>query len=292
MSCPACGGATPSGFPFCQRCGAALATTSGQGHAAASGEVVAAAVAVLPTVAVTPPAGLRRVPGEPSLRLAPVPVLPEPATRCLVALAPDGGVAARYPLVGAVVDLGRSEGDLRFAADDLLAPRHARIELDGGAAWIVPIDRENGVFLRVRDRIGLRDGDHLLVGRQLLRFEAIATGERTDAPVLAHGVRLLGSPPRACWGRVCELSAGRLPLDVHGLSGTEIVIGRLEGQIRFPDDDQLAARHALIRSVPSGAELSDLGSPGGTFVRLRDRRALDPGDVFRLGTQILRFEAA
>jgi pSer/pThr/pTyr-binding forkhead associated (FHA) protein len=226
--------------------------------------------------------------------LAPVPVLPEPTRRCLVALAPDGGVAARYPLAGAVVDVGRSEGDLRFAEDDLLAPRHARIELDGEEAWIVPIDRENGVFMRVRvrDRVALVSGDHFLVGRQLLRFETVATGERTDAPTLVHGVRLLGSPPRACWGRVCELSAGRLPLDVHGLSAAEVVIGRLEGQIRFPDDDLLAARHALIRSVPGAAELCDLGSPGGTFVRLRDRRALDLGDVLRLGAQILRFEAA
>ena len=72
----------------------------------------------------------------------------------------------------------------------------------------------------------------------------------------------------------------------------EFVIGREEGDVTFPDDEFMSRRHATVRRSTSGKPtLEDMESSNGTFVRLRGDHDLRPGDVLRMGDQLLRFES-
>ncbi|MBI2424762.1 MAG: HD domain-containing protein [Candidatus Hydrogenedentes bacterium] len=72
-----------------------------------------------------------------------------------------------------------------------------------------------------------------------------------------------------------------------------VTIGRNPDNGLHLDDLQISRKHAVIEKVARGYMLRDLGSGNGTFIG--DRRILEyklsNGDVIRLGTQQLRFEA-
>ena len=74
------------------------------------------------------------------------------------------------------------------------------------------------------------------------------------------------------------------------LVAEEIVLGREEGDIVFRDDAFMSRRHAAITWNGSRAQLTDLGSSNGTFVRIAGATALKHGDHVRMGDQLLRIE--
>jgi pSer/pThr/pTyr-binding forkhead associated (FHA) protein len=81
-------------------------------------------------------------------------------------------------------------------------------------------------------------------------------------------------------------------------------IGRVEGDITFPEDRYLSPRHVRItrQLTPLGPRLilRDLGSTNGVYVRLRNQepsagsqslsQVLADQDLFLVGQQVLRFE--
>jgi pSer/pThr/pTyr-binding forkhead associated (FHA) protein len=76
------------------------------------------------------------------------------------------------------------------------------------------------------------------------------------------------------------------------MRGDVLVIGRSEGDIVIPHDISMSTRHASIERLPEGGwQLADLGSAGGTFVRVTTAK-LKHGTVFQLGATRLRFETA
>lgn len=69
-----------------------------------------------------------------------------------------------------------------------------------------------------------------------------------------------------------------------------LIIGRSEGDIVIPHDISMSTRHASIERLPEGGwQLADLGSAGGTFVRVTTAK-LRNGTVIQLGGTRLRFE--
>jgi pSer/pThr/pTyr-binding forkhead associated (FHA) protein len=68
-------------------------------------------------------------------------------------------------------------------------------------------------------------------------------------------------------------------------------IGRETGQVTFPADRYVSARHARIAVGDFGLTLTDLGSSNGTFVRLVGPTALHGGDQLLIGGQLLRLDA-
>ena len=62
---------------------------------------------------------------------------------------PNGQDDAIYWLESDQLDLGRREGDIRID-DPQLAPRHLRLNVTLGGAMVTPLDRRNGVYLRIR----------------------------------------------------------------------------------------------------------------------------------------------
>jgi hypothetical protein len=77
---------------------------------------------------------------------------------------------------------------------------------------------------------------------------------------------------------------------VFRLSGEEVGAGRSQGAILFPGDGSLAPLHATFLYREGRLHVRDEGSPGGTFVRLRDAAVpLAPGDLFAVGDRLLRY---
>jgi pSer/pThr/pTyr-binding forkhead associated (FHA) protein len=73
-----------------------------------------------------------------------------------------------------------------------------------------------------------------------------------------------------------------------------LVVGRdPTSGIRLDGDEFASGQHARIDPGADGVSVEDLGSTNGTFVngeRITKRRALEPGDVLRVGETELRLE--
>ncbi len=293
QQCGACGGQTPGGFSFCQRCGKPLATAP-----AAQMPVAQAPVSTpFPTAPSQPhsqphsqPQAVvqSRTPTPKSVR---IPVATEPPWAVLISVNRDGSDGATHALSGDYVELGNSSAaGLRFD-DPYLATCHARIErLGTGGARIIPLDTLNGVFRRLRQDTPLADGAVILIGRELLRYNSLPASESKPAQLAQHGVSLFGSPMRESWGRVSQLLPSGSIRDVRHLYGTEMVVGREEGDLVFADDEFLSRRHASFRRQNEQVLLSDLGSSNGTFLRLTEPANLSEGDFLRIGDQMFRYK--
>jgi pSer/pThr/pTyr-binding forkhead associated (FHA) protein len=83
---------------------------------------------------------------------------------------------------------------------------------------------------------------------------------------------------------------GREHGEIIRLRGDRLVIGRCDGDLVIPHDISMSPKHAAIDRLDDGAWLlSDLGSSGGTFVRVTSARLRD-GTTIRIGATVLRFQ--
>ena len=265
--CGRCGNSNVGKVIFCQFCGTRLAPDR------------------LPDTSIEVSIGGAAAPGG-----LPAPVRPgfEPGFR-LTVVHRDGTDGTSYSLLGDQIDLGRSEGDLLFE-DPHLAPRHARISLGTGGRVLSPLETRNGVYIRIRTPVELADGDHCLLGKQVLLFEAVPEIERNLRPAVEHGVALFGTPTRPAWCRLRQVTAAGVSRDVYYVSRSEVVIGREQADIVFSDDEFMSRRHAQLSLRGGRPRLEDLGSSNGTFLRLRRSHNLSSGDLIRIGDELLRFE--
>jgi pSer/pThr/pTyr-binding forkhead associated (FHA) protein len=250
---------------FCFACGRRLGHTTPMSADASA--ALAAAVAARPSLAAsTRTAGAR-----------------------LIAVRRDGSDGESYALMGEQIDIGRTEGDLRFD-DAHLAERHARISLRAGQYVITPLETRNGVYIRITGPVELQDGSYVLVGKQVLRFETVPDAEKTVRPAVEHGMILFGTPLKSPWGRLRQLTSAGTSRDVYHLTRSDLILGREQGDIVFSDDEFMSRRHALLQFRGNRAMISDQGSSNGTYVRLTGQHPLDPGQMIRLGDELLRFE--
>jgi pSer/pThr/pTyr-binding forkhead associated (FHA) protein len=203
----------------------------------------------------------------------------------------DGSDGQRYPLAGEYLVLGRAGSDIAFDDDRFLGRQHARLERAAdGAVTVVPMDALNGVFRKADAPVELADGMTILVGREVLRYERIDPEEVKVHPLVRHGVALFGSPPREPWGRLLQVIPNGGHRDVRHLVAEEIVLGREEGDLVFRDDAFMSRRHAALTWDGNRAQITDLGSSNGTFVRITGPTPLKHGDHVRMGDQLLRIE--
>ncbi len=309
LLCGGCGADNPAGMRFCRSCGAALLPPAKTPSTAQSADLSVCASCQQPTPAgfsfcqhcgqplaqnapltrhPTPPAGVPRALGPPVVAAMPKPIVASSRHR-LVTLG-KGATENATPIVDEIFDVGRREGALHFPHDVELASRHLRIETRGGRSLLRPLDRVNGVYVRLRRPTQILDGAQFIVGGQVLRFELLNEGEHDREPTWEHGVERIGSTIASTWGRLHQLTRTGTTRDLRHLSTPEILIGRSEGSIQFADDKQMSKAHARLRHGPNGVELEDCGSETGTFVRIPDCHPLVSGDVLRFGQQLLRFE--
>lgn len=74
------------------------------------------------------------------------------------------------------------------------------------------------------------------------------------------------------------------------VAASEYVAGRDEGEILFPDDRFVSAKHATFRYEDTSLVVVDEGSENGVFVRVTVPVKLHAGDVFLAGEQLFRLE--
>jgi pSer/pThr/pTyr-binding forkhead associated (FHA) protein len=99
----------------------------------------------------------------------------------------------------------------------------------------------------------------------------------TPAPVAAPRGRLVLIRPDGTEG------------GTHPLHDGETLIGRGQGTL-FEADAYLSPRHAEFTATASGLMVRDLRSLNGVFLKIGEDEALESGDIFRLGQELLRFE--
>lgn len=213
----------------------------------------------------------------------------------VVMVGADGRDGEAWPLAADQVDVGSREGQIVIPDDPFLSPRHARLsrEVVHGAAswWITDLASVNGVYRRLREPAPLRNGDLILLGQQVLRFEAVNDAEQALRPVHQHGTAIFGTPALPCWARLCQRSVEGITRDVYHLRHDEVTMGRESADIVFSRDAFLSRHHARVRRTgDGGAVLEDLGSSNGTFVALTRKEPLRDGDVLRMGLHMFRVE--
>jgi pSer/pThr/pTyr-binding forkhead associated (FHA) protein len=207
----------------------------------------------------------------------------------LVVVHRDGTDGITYNLLGDQIDIGRTEGDLLFE-DPHLAPRHARVVASLTGRVLTPLETRNGVYVRLRGPVDLQDGDYLLMGKQVLKYEIVSEPERNVRPALEHGVVVFGTPVRPPWARLRQITPAGVGRDIFHLARPDMVLGREIGDIIFSEDEFMSRRHAQVSYRNGRGHLEDLGSSNGTFLRLRGPHGLASGDLIRLGDELLRFE--
>lgn len=272
--CGRCRGVGDSDAEFCKFCGARYADTQGPQSAAAFGA--------------TSPGGQSQVPAAPAQAPAAAPA----AGGLLVSILKDGSDGQAYPVFGQQTDIGRVEGEITLPDDPYLSPRHVRIRQQGGGYVLQDLASANGVYVRLRDPHELQDHDTLLLGQQVLRFELLDEAEISLGPAGTRGVLAFGTPDVPRYARLVLYTTEGVGRDIHYLYRDETVLGREIGDIVFTDDPFLSRRHAVIKieRATKKVTLRDLGSSNGTAVKLRGERSLQPGDQFRVGRHLFRFD--
>jgi hypothetical protein len=78
--------------------------------------------------------------------------------------------------------------------------------------------------------------------------------------------------------------------EIYKLETDETIIGRNNGDIRFPHDGYMSGRHARIIRRGERFVLVDENSRNGTFKRIDGEVELKAGDIILIGKQLFRFE--
>lgn len=208
----------------------------------------------------------------------------------LVSVNRDGSDGQVHEITEESWDLGQCDGQLTFTDDPYLSRRHCRFSREDDR-WIVrDLGSLNGIYLRIREPVLLEDGDLLLLGKEVLRFELVSEHERGVAPAVEHGTLLFGSPLRTPWGRLRQITVAGSAGDMFLLHQPQVVVGREEGDLLFTDDQFMSRRHLQITLDGDQAWAEDLGSSNGTFQHLSRPTELFDNDLLRIGDQLLRFE--
>jgi len=97
-------------------------------------------------------------------------------------------------------------------------------------------------------------------------------------------------------GKQIETGMFLIAINEDGSDGTRIplnrentIVGRA-GEIAYPGDVFLSPRHAVLSVEDGVLYVEDLSSLNGTYVKLRAEMALNPGDSFLMGRQVLRVQ--
>jgi pSer/pThr/pTyr-binding forkhead associated (FHA) protein len=198
--------------------------------------------------------------------------------RYLGATTEDGCVATEHdePLV-----IGRRPGS-PFADDPYVERCHASLTATPEGVRVEDFGSLNGVYVRLTTPARLGDGDLFRVGHELLSFETLHA-----ATVRRSSTQPLGCPDPGYWARISamltpECSAASYPVD-----DVEVVIGRGDTHLQFPDDDFVDAAHCRVTADDHGAVLEDLDSAHGTFLRLRSGDVVPYDSVLLVGQTLV-----
>jgi len=248
--CPACMTPVPSGHKFCGRCGAPV-----------------------------PEDAL-------NLRTDYFSDMQDPEKARLVLIRGDGMEGLSYHLKADQHVVGR-QGQLEFPEDAFVSPRHANFFYRDGRLVVRDEGSLNGVYIRVRGTVEITAGDTFMAGEQLFRLDP--TPKASDG-VDPEGTYFYSSPKYPAAYRVNQiLEGGALGMTICARTPM-LAIGREDGDLNFPGDIYMSAKHCSVEEREGHYFLTDFGSRNGTYVRLKTDRELTHGDYVFIGRKLLRVE--
>jgi pSer/pThr/pTyr-binding forkhead associated (FHA) protein len=280
-ACATCGEPLQPSFRFCGQCGQPVGASRPLPRAPTGPTGTGFQVTVSPP---RPPPAARPAPARPP-RAAGAPGAPlRGGALRLAAVRHDGLPGTVFPLPEGETVCGRSEGALRLSDDATVSPRHARFTLERGRLTVEDQGSVNGTYLRIQAPRRIAVGEEIRIGRQLLRLEPLPPRPEE------RSVRSWGAPDPGYRMRLSQLLEGGGVGEVFPLHEGENTVGRDAGEVTFPGDRYVSARHARVDVFGASVTLTDAGSSNGTFVRIGRATPLEPGDQLLVGGQLLRVE--
>jgi len=182
--------------------------------------------------------------------------------------------------------VGRT-GQLEFPDDPFVSPKHANFFYRDGKLVVRDEGSLNGVYVRVRGAVELAPGDTFLAGEQLFRLDP--TPKASDGAD-SDGTFFYSSPKYPSAFRLNQsLEGGAIGMTVCA-RGATLAIGREDGDLNFPGDVYMSARHCTVEERDGKFLLTDHDSRNGTYVRIKTERPLTHGDYIFIGRKLLRVE--
>ena len=310
ITCSKCGRENEASFKFCLGCGGPVTAPAAPKSAAPAcpqcatpitpGQKFCGSCGCKLEVAAAAPAPAPKVEAKPEPKPEPKPVLhkteatavkpaaaPAGAAATLTMVKPDGSPGESVALASGKNIVGRKSEHAVFSRDEFLSPEHASIEVNGKTVIVKDLGSLNGTYYRIAEVTELKTGDHVRMGLEVLRFQALGAATAIAAPA-KDGTVAIGSPAGDAWGRLERISAPDEASFTFLLRSTEHFLGREKGDILFGDDRYVSGRHARIFTDGSAFFVEDLKSSNGTFVRLTASRELGHGALIFIGSQPFR----
>jgi pSer/pThr/pTyr-binding forkhead associated (FHA) protein len=210
----------------------------------------------------------------------------DPAKARLILIRGEGMDGLSYHLKADQHILGRT-GQLEFPDDPFVSPRHANFFYRDNRLVVRDEGSLNGVYIRVRGSVEIAPGDTFLVGEQLFRLDP--TPKASDGPD-PDGTFFYSSPKYPSAFRINQvLEGGALGMTVCA-RGSSLQIGREDGDLNFPGDIFMSAKHCTVEETGGKFVLTDHDSRNGTYVRIKTEQSLSHGDYLFIGRKLLRVE--
>lgn len=251
--CNNCGAVVPEGHHFCGRCGARYDEDGD------------------PSANETMFFGAMQAPGRAKLIL----------------IKGEGLEGLSYHLNATEHVAGRKQGAILFPEDNYLSPKHATFVYRDNILYLRDEGSHNGTYLRIREPQALGDGDHIMVGEQLLKIEMLDL--RREYP-MREDTLMYVSPPKDYHFRVLQVLRGGRPGKSYCSVNNDVIIGREGCDMNFGEDRHLSRKHARLTWKDGRVVVQDLESKNGTFVRITESQRLQHSDYVRFGSELMRVE--
>jgi len=210
----------------------------------------------------------------------------DPARARLILIRGEGMDGLSYHLKADEHVVGR-QGQVEFPDDPFVSPRHANFFYRDNRLVVRDEGSLNGVYFRIRGTVEIVPGDMFLVGEQVFRLDP--TPKASDGAD-GDGTFFYSSPKYPSAFRLNQIFEGGAMGMTVCTRGNTIQIGREDGDINFPADVFMSARHANVEEREGKYLLTDMDSRNGTYIRLKAERPLSHGDYVFIGRRLLRVE--
>jgi pSer/pThr/pTyr-binding forkhead associated (FHA) protein/RNA polymerase subunit RPABC4/transcription elongation factor Spt4 len=210
----------------------------------------------------------------------------DPARARLILIRGEGMDGLSYHLKADQHIVGRA-GQVEFPDDPFVSPKHANFFYRDNRLVVRDEGSLNGVYFRIRGSVEISPGDTFLAGEQVFRLDPTPKASDGADP---DGTFFYSSPKYPSAFRLNQiLEGGSIGMTVC-TRGSSIQIGREDGDLNFPADVYMSARHATVEEREGKYYLTDMDSRNGTYLRIKAERPLGHGDYVFIGRRLLRVE--